>query len=92
MLPPSKHPSSLNKPSGPLIESRAPVNDTMQSAHAQGEPVEATLVRLGAPAAVRRFVANTMYIAAHGSTHEVCAAFFFGREEILPGVFEVRPL
>ncbi len=37
----------------------------------------------------RNFVENTIHIAANGKTHEVCAAFFYGREEIIPDMFNV---
>ncbi len=40
------------------------------------------------PKYVAEFVENTIDIAVNGTTHEVCAAFFFGREEIIPDMFQ----
>lgn len=40
-----------------------------------------------APHTVRQFVLHTLHIASHGSSHEAAAAFFFGREDMLPEVF-----
>jgi len=52
-----------------------------------GVPVEAALARIGAPPHVRAFVAHTMAFANSGSTEEVLAAFFYGREDIIPEMF-----
>jgi hypothetical protein len=52
-----------------------------------GVPVEVALTRIGAPAHVRTFVAHTMTLANSGSTEEVLAAFFYGREDIIPEMF-----
>jgi hypothetical protein len=52
-----------------------------------GIPVEVALARIGAPLHVRAFVAHTMALANSGSTEEVLAAFFFGREDIIPEMF-----
>lgn len=37
---------------------------------------------------VSEFVEKTIEIAENGKTHEVCAAFFYGREEIIPEMFQ----
>src|SRR3984893_13309340 len=50
-----------------------------------GMPVEVALARIGAPPHVQAFVAHTMALANSGSTEEVLAAFFYGREDIHPG-------
>ena len=50
-------------------------------------PVEAALARIGAPQHVRAFVAHTMALANSGTTEEVLAAFFHGREDIIPEMF-----
>jgi hypothetical protein len=52
-----------------------------------GAPVEAALARIGAPQYVQAFVAHTMALANSGSTEEVSAAFFYGREDIIPEMF-----
>jgi hypothetical protein len=52
-----------------------------------GIPVEGALARIGAPFHVRAFVAHTMALANAGSTEEVLAAFFYGREDIIPEMF-----
>jgi hypothetical protein len=52
-----------------------------------GIPVEGALARIGAPPHVQTFVAHTMALANSGSTEEVLAAFFYGREDIIPEMF-----
>src|SRR5437763_10964891 len=52
-----------------------------------GVPVEAALTRIGTPTHVQTFVAHTMALANSGSTEEVLAAFFYGREDIIPEMF-----
>jgi hypothetical protein len=52
-----------------------------------GVPVEVALMRTGAPTHVRAFVAHTMALANSGSTEEVLAAFFYGREDVIPEMF-----
>jgi Protein of unknown function (DUF3050) len=52
-----------------------------------GVPVEIALARIGAPPHVQAFVGHTMALANSGSTEEVLAAFFYGREDIIPEMF-----
>jgi hypothetical protein len=52
-----------------------------------GVPVEVALARIGAPRHVRAFVGHTMALANSGATEEVLAAFFYGREDIIPEMF-----
>jgi hypothetical protein len=52
-----------------------------------GVPVEVALARIGAPPHVQTFVAQTMALANSGTTEEVLAAFFYGREDIIPEMF-----
>ena len=52
-----------------------------------GIPVEVALARIGAPLHVQAFVAHTMALASSGSTEEVLAAFFYGREDVIPEMF-----
>jgi hypothetical protein len=53
-----------------------------------GVPVEIALRQIGAPPHVQTFVAHTMTLANSGSTEEVLAAFFYGREDIIPEMFQ----
>src|SRR5689334_10809222 len=52
-----------------------------------GIPVEVALKLTGAPPHVQVFVAHTMALANSGATEEVLAAFFYGREDIIPEMF-----
>jgi hypothetical protein len=52
-----------------------------------GVPVEVALERIGAPPHVQAFVAHTMALANSGSTVEVLAALFYGREDIISEMF-----
>jgi hypothetical protein len=47
-----------------------------------GVPVDVALGQIGAPRHVQAFVAHTIALANSGSTEEVLAAFFYGREDI----------
>ncbi|MCX7571094.1 DUF3050 domain-containing protein [Tumebacillus sp. DT12] len=53
----------------------------------QGASVEHALEKAGMPESVHQFVSFTMDIAMNGKPHEVAAAFFFGREDIIPDMF-----
>jgi hypothetical protein len=61
--------------------------DRFRSLVLVGVPVEVALTRIGAPFHVQAFVAHTMALANSGSTEEVLAAFFYGREDIIPEMF-----
>jgi hypothetical protein len=61
--------------------------DTFRSLARVGTSVEAAMVRSGVPPHVQAFVAHTMALAQSGSTEEVLAAFFYGREDIIPEMF-----
>jgi hypothetical protein len=52
-----------------------------------GAPVEVALKLTGVPSHVQGFVAHTMELANAGSTEEVLAAFFYGREDVIPEMF-----
>ena len=52
-----------------------------------GVPVAVALSRIGAPRHVQAFVSHTMSLANPDSTEEVLAAFFYGREDIIPEMF-----
>jgi Protein of unknown function (DUF3050) len=61
--------------------------ETFRSLARAGTSIETGLVRTGVPPHVRSFVAHTMTLAQSGSTEEVLAAFFYGREDIIPEMF-----
>jgi len=61
--------------------------DTFCSMVRAGDPVEAALTRIGVAQHVRAFVTHTMDLANTGTTEEVLAAFFYGREDIIPEMF-----
>ncbi|KEO81606.1 DUF3050 domain-containing protein [Tumebacillus flagellatus] len=52
-----------------------------------GKSVADALSEVGVPDTVSQFVTHTMEIALHGKPHEVAAAFFYGREDIIPDMF-----
>jgi hypothetical protein len=61
--------------------------DTFRAMVRAGDPVEVALARVGVAEHVRAFVGNTMALASTGTTEEVLAAFFYGREDIIPEMF-----
>jgi hypothetical protein len=61
--------------------------DTFRSLARVGLPVEVAMARTGVPPHVQAFVAQTMALATSGATEEVLAAFFYGREDIIPEMF-----
>jgi hypothetical protein len=61
--------------------------DTFCAMVRAGEPVEVALTRVGVARHVRSFVTNTMALANTGTMEEVLAAFFYGREDVIPEMF-----
>jgi hypothetical protein len=61
--------------------------ETFRSLAQAGTSVEAGMARTGVPPHVQSFVAHTMALARSGSTEEVLAAFFYGREDVIPEMF-----
>jgi hypothetical protein len=61
--------------------------DSFRSFVLVGVPVEVALARVAAPSHVQAFVAHTMAVAHRGTTEEVLAAFFHGREDVIPEMF-----
>ena len=54
---------------------------------ARGCPVEVALDEADVPDSVQQFVRHTLSIASCGKTHRIAAAFFFGREDVIPDMF-----
>lgn len=54
----------------------------------QGAAPAEALVEAGAPVFVRNFVLDTLRTATEGSTLQVAASFLYGRENIIPGMFQ----
>jgi hypothetical protein len=61
--------------------------DKFRSMARVGIAVDQAMVRTGVPPHVHAFVEHTMALARTGSTEEVLAAFFYGREDIIPEMF-----
>jgi hypothetical protein len=61
--------------------------DTFCSMVKTGLPVEVVMSRIGVARHVHAFVAQTMALANTGTTEEVLASFFYGREDIIPEMF-----
>jgi len=61
--------------------------DAFRSLARVGTSVQAAMTRTGVPPHVQAFVAHTMALAQSGTTEEVLAAFFYGREDIIPEMF-----
>jgi hypothetical protein len=63
-----------------------PIEQTV-AAVAHGQQPEAALESAGAPAAAQAFVSTTLTIARQAPLHGVAAAFFYGREDLIPTLF-----
>jgi Protein of unknown function (DUF3050) len=61
--------------------------DTFRSLARVGTSVETAMAWSGVRPHVQAFVKHTMTLARSGSTEEVVAAFFYGREDIIPEMF-----
>ena len=53
----------------------------------QGHPLGEALARDDVPRGVASFVSRTLAVAESGAPHRVAAAFAYGREEVIPGMF-----
>lgn len=62
--------------------------DGLLDALRAGETVEAALASAAVPECARRFVQHTFAILAGGDRCAIAAAFTFGREDLLPDVFQ----
>lgn len=52
-----------------------------------GVPIESALERADILPSTREFVRSTMRLTIEGLPHEVAAAFFYGREDVIPDMF-----
>ncbi len=52
-----------------------------------GTPIDQALASVAILPSTRRFVLSTMQVAERGLPHEVAAAFFYGREDVIPDMF-----
>lgn len=52
-----------------------------------GQDIEQALMADDIPVFIRDFVSQTMQVVLEGKPHEVAAAFFYGREHIIPDMF-----
>jgi hypothetical protein len=57
------------------------------AAVAQGQSPEEALATGGAPPAAQAFVSQTLTVARQAPLHGVVAAFFYGREDLIPTLF-----
>ncbi|RXT04884.1 DUF3050 domain-containing protein [Ammoniphilus sp. CFH 90114] len=53
-----------------------------------GVPYEEALQQKNIPLTVQNFVLYNLELAGNGKTHEVAAAFFYGREDLIPDMFQ----
>lgn len=53
-----------------------------------GLPISHSLIAVGAPPHVRAFVEHTIRLASEGTTEEVLGGFLYGREDIIPEMFQ----
>ncbi|PST84086.1 heme oxygenase [Pedobacter yulinensis] len=53
----------------------------------QGETLQAACQAAGVPAAARQFMEYTFQLIGNARLHETAAAFTFGREDLIPGMF-----
>ncbi len=65
-----------------------PINRFLAELEA-GSTLSDALSAAEVPDSVARFVQMTLELAQNGETHQVCAAFFYGREDIIPDMFQV---
>jgi pyrroloquinoline quinone (PQQ) biosynthesis protein C len=52
-----------------------------------GQSVTAALEQAGVPASVAAFVRHTFEVIERGQSHEIAAAFTYGREDLIPEMF-----
>ena len=65
---------------------RAPIDRFVEALRA-GRPWEQALADARVPPHVEQFARNTLSVALSGQVHRAAAAFFYGREELIPDMF-----
>ena len=50
-------------------------------------PIQAALAEAAILPTTREFVRTTLHLTMHGQPHQVAAAFFYGREDVIPDMF-----
>ena len=53
-----------------------------------GIPIPQCLQKVDAPAHVRSFVEHTLALASRGTTEQVLGGFLYGREDVIPDMFQ----
>jgi Protein of unknown function (DUF3050) len=64
----------------------APVRHLLAGLHTGGK-IEAALHQANAPECVMAFVEHTFSLIRHGACHEIASAFTYGREDLIPDMF-----
>lgn len=65
-----------------------PVERFVNRVREKVDPIVA-LQNIEIPATASKFVTHTLRIAMYGKPHEVAASFFYGREELIPDLFQL---
>lgn len=63
------------------------IKEFLNKIKAGQEPLSA-LKAIGVDPGIKKFVSNTWNLVQQGKSHEVAAAFFFGREDLIPDMFQ----
>ncbi len=69
------------------VDAPTTIFDDFMARMRRGTPAPEALEACGAPRFVRDFVNNTLTTALGGDTLQVLASFFYGRENVIPGMF-----
>ncbi|OEH92439.1 DUF3050 domain-containing protein [Bacillus solimangrovi] len=63
------------------------IKDYVSKLQEGADPLEA-IETIDISESVKQFVTESLQLALNGKTHEVAASFFFGREDLIPDMFE----
>ena len=61
--------------------------DTFLETVRGGTDIRVALQQAGVPTFISQFVSSTMDVALSGQPHRIAAAFFYGREDVIPDMF-----